>query len=153
MEDLVFRDGAQLGPDELPAVLSVVHRSFPGSSQEVFTLVPLCRYGKVTVAYMESMPVCVLQLVCNWHDRSQAQFISVSVDPTYWGKGILWATLSHLLTSLPREGIRTVGIRVVPGNKAMWRVFVEKADFRYVREIKNCFGRGEDRLYLEKYLA
>jgi GNAT superfamily N-acetyltransferase len=151
--NLNFRDGATLHADDLPAVLRVVHRSFPGSNQEVFTLTPLCRYGKVTVSYLGDTPVCVLQAMRNWHDQSQMQFVSVSTDPDYWGQGVLSTTLSHLLSTLPHDGIRTIGVRITFDNKAMWRVFVEKAGFTLLHEARGCFGRGEDRLYLEKSLV
>lgn len=147
---LAFRDAADLDIQALQAVQRMIHAAFGNTDPALYFLVPMARYAKVLVAWSDTEPVCAIEGLRNWHDPTQMQCTSICVAPAHQDRGILTATLTHLLATLPAEGVTRVGAHIPVNHPAMWRVFVEKAGFQPNRRIDACFGPGDDRLYLER---
>ncbi|HEX2205967.1 MAG TPA: GNAT family N-acetyltransferase [Longimicrobium sp.] len=75
--------------------------------------------------------------------------LSLGVDPAARGRGAGRALVAALLEAFAARGAREVFLHVSPSNRAAIALY-ERLGFEVVREERDWFGPGEDRLILRR---
>lgn len=75
--------------------------------------------------------------------------VEIAIDRESQGRGYGSYLMSQSLANLKRNGISRVGLTVDPNNLRNLHIYRDKFKFGLVDYLKNEYGEGRDRLYLE----
>jgi len=145
-----FESAAFVWPD-LQGVLKIESASFRGDaySAEVFLELHENCPDFFLVAKIHGS---VVGYVASFLEESDAEIVSIAVDPKHRRQGIGRALMMHMLAKLTAFGIRRVTLTVRPTNIAAMRLY-STLGFRRVRQISQYYADGSDAIEMQKVLS
>lgn len=137
---------------ECEKMLKMVHDSFDIEEESIYFLKIFADFGKIFASFYKNDPICVIQTLKEWNVIDRVQIASFATHKDYQRKGVGVFTTQKMLEHLKSEGIKSVGIRIVPDYAPMIKIFKEKFGFVAQKMLPNYYGLREDRVYFEKKL-
>lgn len=94
----------------------------------------------------------VVGYVASFLDGSDAEIVSIAVDPKHRRHGIGRVLMMHTLAKLKAFGIRRVTLTVRPANRPALRLYA-MLGFRCVSRICQYYANGSDAIEMQKLLS
>ena len=140
-------------PDDFTALLAVEEAAFLGDGYSPYFLkmAPLLYPHTCFVAVSDEVVVGYSLGARDGSDATLGWILTVAVIPSFHGQGTGQKLTEALMQAMVALGMRTQLLTVAPTNPA--RKLYHKLGFAEVGLERDCYGPGQDRLYMERRVS
>ncbi len=149
MIKLVSPDNAYL----IQQIISLETEAFGDAGMDEWGLMPLIRHGKVFIMEENDQVIGCIQYMRDWDDPSKSYIVGISISAAHRGKGFGTQLMGTTMDLLVRDGFTVFELTVDPDNTAGIAVYERKLGFRTTGRRVNEYGKGLDRIVMEKKMG
>jgi ribosomal-protein-alanine N-acetyltransferase len=139
--------------DIIGQIIKLEAEAFGDGGLDEWNLVPLIRHGRVFCIVEDDTVLGCIQYMLDWNDHTKAYAVGISIARSQRGKGYGTLLFGGSMDILAQEGIKTVELTVDPENTAAVSVYGRKLGFVITEQRSGEYGKGIDRIAMEKKLT
>lgn len=134
--------------EEIEGIVQIEKESFGDGGIDEWVVKPIARYGKIYIIKYESKLIGFVEMLKKW-GKDEVYIYSFAIKGNMQGKSFGKKLMEYTINQLKKEKISKLSLTVNGENIHAVKLY-EKFGFKKIKTLKDEYGRGVHRVYMEK---